>query len=139
MLYYRFDAVAIDFDSQKDLEKHCQKLTSFTDLAVQLDKMKYAFNNAENVRADVIVNALPCVDGIAEIAVYHKIKSKLFSRQVKSQCLCMVATHVGENITLYTKETQDFAIVESTLKQFVQEGKAPVFVGWQAESMERAF
>ena len=24
MLYYRFDAVAIDFDSQKDLEKHCQ-------------------------------------------------------------------------------------------------------------------
>lgn len=93
----------------------------------------------ENVRADVIVNALPYVNGIAEIAVYHKIKFKLFSRQVKSQCLCMVATHVGENITLYTKETQDFALVEKTLKQFVQEGKVPVFVGWQTESMERAF
>ena len=46
---------------------------------------------------------------------------------------------MGENITLYTKETQDFALVGKTLKRVVQEGKAPVFVGWQAESMERAF
>ncbi|MCM1289721.1 MAG: hypothetical protein NC132_04345 [Corallococcus sp.] len=131
--YYRFEAVGIDFSSEKEIRKYNQKLVSFSDVSQQLDKMRYAYDNLQNERADVIINALPDVCGVAEIAVFHEIKRKLFSRQVKINrfSICLSKYDQDGKLSLYFTSTCDFSAVETILRNFVQNAAIPDLRSWQ--------
>ena len=116
-LYYRFDAIGIDCFDEDDIKEHSRELISANCLNEQFDKLRSAYEQATRNRADVIINAVPEISGIFEIAAYHKIAYKLFSRKVKSNCFCVCITHIDdcEKLRLYFLRTDDFYAVKKYL------------------------
>lgn len=130
--YYRLEPLGIDVASEKEIKKYNQRLVSFADLSQQLDKMRYAFQNEENARCDIIVNVLPNTCGVVEFAVYHEIKRKLFSRKVKSNRFSMCLSIFDDNgmLSLYDLTTVDFDEVVNLLRDFVENAATPDLSRW---------
>lgn len=130
--YYRFEPIAIDVSSEKEIKKYNQQLVSFADLSQQLDKMRYAFQNEEKDRCDIIINVLPNTYGVVEFAVYHELKRKLFSRQVKTNrfSMCLSKFDCDGMLSLYDLATDNFFEVAKLLQDFVENGVAPDLSHW---------
>lgn len=135
MLYYRFKAVGIDVLDNSDVEKHSTPLQSADCLSEGFDRLKRAFDNRTKERADIIVNAVPAVAGILEIAVFHKIKFKPFSRAVKTNVFSLCITHIdySDKMRLYYLETDDFTAVKEIFTDFTENGKAPALSDWKCK------
>lgn len=132
-LYYRFEPIEIDVADEKEVKKYNEELTSFAVLERRFDLLKTAYNEQLKERADIMINALPDVDGVAELAVFHNIKFKLFSRAVKWQKLSLCATFYDatDNSVLYFYDTQDFDEVKRIFEDFVTKRKIPDFSTWE--------
>lgn len=134
-LYYRFDAIGIDCFDEDDIKEHSRELISASCLNEQFDKLRAAYEQATCNRADVIINAVPEISGILEIAAYHKIAYKLFSRKVKSNCFCVCITHIDdcEKLRLYFLRTDDFYAVKKIFTDFIEFGKRPDLSAWKCK------
>lgn len=126
VFYYRFNSIGVDLSSVNDVEKHSQKLVSFADIEGRLQQLKYAFRNKEKARQDLFVTSVGKT--IAELSVYHNIKFKLFSKNLKKQCfsLCLDCND-GK---LYFYETDDFDFVAQLFEDFVK-NKLPETSKWE--------
>lgn len=131
--YYRFKPIGIDVSDEKEVKRYNEELTSFAVFERQFDLLKTAYVEQLKERADIIINAFPCVDGVAELAVFHNIKLKLFSRTVKWQKLSLCATcyDATDNSILYFYDTQDFDEVKRIFEDFVTKRKIPDFRFWE--------
>lgn len=132
-LYYRFESIGLDVTDEKEVKKYNEELTSFVVLERQFDLLKTAYDGQLKERADIMIDALPDVDGVAELAVFHNIKLKLFSRAVKWQKFSLCATYydVADNSFLYFYDTQDFDEVKRIFEDFVTKRKIPDFSSWE--------
>lgn len=132
-LYYRFEPIGIDVSDEEEVKRYNEELTSFAVLERQFDLLKTAYNEQLKERADVIINALPVIDGVAELAVFHNIKFKLFSRTVKWQKFSLCVDWCDElgNWCLYFYDTQDFDEVVRIFDDFVTKRKIPDFSFWE--------
>ena len=132
-LYYRLDDIGIDVTDEKEVKKYNERLTSFAELEKPFSLLETAYNDRIKQRADITVNAFPEIDGVAELSVYHDIKFKLFSRNVKRQRFSLCATYYGSNgeSRLYSYETQDIAEVRSIFENFVTARLCPDFSAWE--------
>lgn len=119
-IYYRFKPIGIDYSSERDVKKYSQKLNSFADLSEQFQKMKVAFETKSNERADITINILPDISGVTELHVYHDIKRKLFSKEIKKQCfsLCMTR-YENDTDALYEYETTNIEEVECIFYELI--------------------
>jgi len=132
--YYRFEAVGIDWSSEKDIKKHNKELISFDDLSDQFDKLKAAFDNASKERADIAINAFPLVSGwVAEFQVYHNIKYKLFSKEVKNQNFALSISKYNnhEELGMYDYFTTDFGEVKQIFYDIIVNQKLPELSKWK--------
>lgn len=138
MLYYRYDAVGIDVFDRSDIEKHGKQLESRDCLSERFAVLKNAFDDHTKERVDIIVNALPAIAGIAEIAVYHKIKFKLFSHKIKCNGFYICITYVDphDKMRLYFLETSDFYTVKRIFTEFIDDGKCPDLAAWKCEYID---
>ncbi len=124
--YYRFEPVGIDLASQKDVERHSEKLVGFSDVESRLQQLKSAFQNQEKARQDLTVTMLG--ETAAELSVFHKIKFKLFSKTVKTQCFSLCLTTLD---CLYFYETDNFDYVQQIFKDFVEKHALPDVSQWE--------
>lgn len=132
-LYYRLKAIGIDVLDEYEVKRFNEPLMSFDALEKPFSSLESAYNNRIKLRADIIVNALPEIDGVAELSVYHEIKFGLFSRSVKKQCFSLCAAHYDTDgkSRLYFYETQDMAEVRRIFENFVSERRIPDFGAWK--------
>lgn len=131
--YYRFEAIALDLSDEQEIRTDNLKLTHFSCLDEQFAKLKAAYDNMLRERADIMVNPLPEVCGLAELSVYHNIKFKLFSRKVKSQQFTLCATTYDSDgaMSLYFYDTNDFYFVKQAFEKLITECKIPDFSLWE--------
>lgn len=131
--YFRFNPIGIDVADEKEVKKYNDELISFAALEKQFALLETAYNNKLKERADIIVDALPCVENIAELAVFHNIKYKLFSRSVKWQKFSLCATSYEENgcSCLYFYDSHNITEVRQMFENFINEHKIPDFSKWE--------
>lgn len=131
-LYYRFKAIAIDFLDEKEIKKYNAELLSFSCLDEQFDKLKFAYDNATKECADIKINALPDISGVIELEVYHRIKHKLFSHTIKSNCFSLCVTKFDEHnqLSLFFYETMNFKEVKKIFEDFIVSHKIPELSKW---------
>jgi len=124
--YYRFRGIGIDFTDEKEIKKYNSELLSFDDLADQFRRLRAAFENKGRERADIMINVLPEVSGVAELSVFHNIKRKLFSKEIKKQCFSLCITkYNSDELGLYFYDTSDIGEVETIFEEFVKHQKLP--------------
>lgn len=133
--YYRFKPVFIDFLSEKEIKKYNSELSSFGCLEEQLNILNYSYNNATKERADIIINPLPAISGVTELQVYHKIKFKLFSHDIKENCFCLCITKFNnENeLSLFFRNTENFFEVTQIFEDFIENGTIPELHEWKVK------
>ena len=134
-LYYRFEDNFVDFYNEKEVKKRNLPLTSFDCLSEQLYNLEAAYKDQTKESADIIINAIPEICGVAEIYVCHKIKFKLFSRAVKVNCfsMCISRIELNEELYLYEYDTEDFGEVRQVLEDFVKNKKLPDLSKWKRQ------
>lgn len=132
--YYRFMPLGVDYTSKKDIEKYSTELKTFDNLSNQFHKLKVAFDTASKERADIAVNVLPDIFGVTELCVYHNIKRKLFSKDIKKQCffLCLTRYEPPNEIhALYEYETTNIKEVESIFSGLINNQLIPDLNNWK--------
>lgn len=131
--FYRFEPLGIDFSSAKEIKQYNSELTSFSCLENQLNKLKFAYDNATKERADIAIDVLPDLSGVAELQVYHKIKFKLFSHKLKLNCfsICISKYNTKNELSLFFYETENFDEVKQILKDFIENKTLPELSGWK--------
>ena len=136
-LYYRFEPIGIDVADENEVKRYNEELTSFSALERQFALLETAFNDRLKERADIIINAVPSVNGVAEISVFHNIRYKLFSRTVKWHKLSLCVTYYDEsgNSRLYFYDTKDIAEVRNIFEQFINKYQVPDFSVWEKVDM----
>ena len=132
--YYRFEPIAVDYSSERDVKKHSKELNAFNDLSEQFHKLRIAFDAASNERADIQINILPDILGITEICVYHRIKRKLFSKAIKKQCFFLCITRYeppNETHALYEYETTSIEEIERIFNELITNQIIPNLNIWK--------
>ena len=132
--YYTFEPAAIDVSDEKEAKKYGRPFIGFeNDLSDRFRRLKEVYDRAEKEDVHITVNAFPPVSGVAEIAVFHEIKFRLFSRAVKKQCffLCITKYEADGTMDLYEYETNDFRETEQIFRDFLQEGALPDLTRWK--------
>ena len=84
----------------------------------------------------MVINILPDIFGVTEISVYHKIKHKLFSKEIKKQCFTLCITRYEdkapyEELALYDYETVDIAEVKSIFYELINNHTLPKLNNWK--------
>ncbi len=127
VLYYRFQPVGIDLTSLGDVEKHSEKLVGFADIERRLQQLESAFRNKEKQRCDLTVTMVGKT--VAELSVYHDIKFKLFSHNVKRQYFSLCIASVEDN-AIYFYETDSFDFVQAAFVNLVENHTLPDTSTW---------
>lgn len=133
-IYYRFDAIGLDYSSEKDVKKYSEELTSFDNLSNQFYNLKVAFDTASKERADIAINIFPDICGVTELDVYHRIHRKLFSKEIKKQCfyLYMIKYEPSEDTdAMYEYESKDIEEVKNIFNDLLTKHKAPELIMWK--------
>lgn len=135
--YYRLKPIGLDVADERELKRYCEELTSFRALDQYFFLLETAYNDKLKERDDIIVNALPSVNGVAELAVFHNIRYKLFSRTVKYQKFSLCATYCDDfgGSRLYFYDTQDIVEVKNIFERFVIDREIPDFNTWEKVDM----
>lgn len=136
---YRFKPIGIDGHNgyagpdKEEIKKRNSKLTSFNSLDEKFNKLEQAYTYATNKREHIIINVNPTISGIYELAVYHKIKRKLFSRTIKINCYSIcVSKNIGENkICSLAYQTDDINKVKRIFNDFIEKQTAPDLTNWE--------
>lgn len=96
--------------------------------------MKTAFETASNERADIAINIFPDFHGVTELLVYHKIKRKLFSKEIKENCFVLCITKYespNDAHALYEYKTTDFNEVMCVFSELITNRILPELKRWQ--------
>lgn len=133
--FYRFKPIGIDFTDEREIRKYNSELTSFNCLEDQFTKLEYAYKNATKERADIVINVIPKLSGVIEISVFHKIKYKLFSRIVKSQCysFCITQFDDSNQLSLFFHDTENFKEVKQIFQDFIENQAIPDLKNWKQQ------
>ena len=83
---------------------------------------------------DITVNVLPDILGVTELYVYHKIKRKLFSKDIKKQSFSFCITKYEQSDdthALYEYETINFKEVENIFNELIINHAIPKLNTWK--------
>ncbi len=131
---YRFNAIGIDISDVNEVRKYNSVLSSVHCLDEQFDKLESSYKNATKERADIIINVLPDISGVAELSVYHKIDFKLFSRTVKRNCFSLcISKYNNDTLSLYFYNTDNFVEVKQIFVDFIEHKTVPDLSDWECK------
>jgi len=136
---YRFNPISIDGyngyagPDEGEIKKRNSMLNSFNCLEEKFSKLEQAYKNATKKREHIIINVSPTISGIYELAVYHKIKRKIFSHAIKINCYFLwVGKIIGENkICNLAYQTDDINQVKQIFKDFFEKQIVPDLTNWE--------
>ncbi len=131
--YYRLKPIAIDFTDQREVEKYNSVLLSMSCLDEQFDKLEVAYRDQTKERADIIVTVIPAIDGVMELSVYHQIRRRLFSREIKyNDFFLTIERLVGDSTYLYWYDTEDIQEVKQMFADMIENKQIPDLTKWDS-------
>lgn len=135
--YYRLNSFGHDNFDESEIKKYNHELASLDDLSSQFKLLKDSYADFSKERADIKVCVLPdpaekYLNGVVEIAVYHKLKRKPFSKEIKENVFSMSITQGSPTgIDLYFYDTTDFEEVKKIFVEYINTQKIPDTSKWE--------
>lgn len=132
-LYFSDKPIGIDITDESEMESCSKRIFGYSDISDRIARLEAAFESASVERADVIVRAIPDINGVAELHAFNDTKRSLFSKKIKKHVICVTATRFEADETiLYAEEFDDPLAVRKIFEDFTVSGDIPDFSVWEA-------
>jgi hypothetical protein len=134
--YYRLEPIAIDNWDEHDIKKYNRELNSFDDLSKPFEFLKKSYETLTTepmvISVCITPDQQPNLNNVIEINVFHYIKRKLFSKEIKKHCFRITLTATTpDHIDLYSYETTDFDFVKQIFYNYIVNQQTPDTSLWK--------